>query len=76
MTSKLPVISGEDLIRALEKFGYVRVRQNGSHVRLRHPTDPLRLPVTIPLHDEIAFGTLKRILHDSKISTEELNSIL
>jgi predicted RNA binding protein YcfA (HicA-like mRNA interferase family) len=76
MSSKLPVISGEDLIRALEKFGYIRVRQKGSHVRLRHPTDTLRLPVTIPLHDEIAFGTLKRILRDSKISTEELNSIL
>ena len=76
MSSKLPVISGEDLIRALEKFGYVRVRQKGSHVRLRHPKDTLRLPVTIPLHDEIAFGTLKRILRDAKISTEELNSIL
>jgi len=76
MTSKLPVISGEDLIRALEKFGYVRVRQKGSHVRSRHATDTLRLPVTILLHDEIAFCTPKRILRDSNISTEELNSIL
>lgn len=76
MSSKLPVMSGEDLIRALEKFGYIRVRQKGSHVRLRHATDTLRLPVTILLHDEIAFGTPKRILRDSKISTEELNSIL
>jgi predicted RNA binding protein YcfA (HicA-like mRNA interferase family) len=76
MSSKLPVISGEDLIRTLEKSGYIRVRQKGSHVRLRHATDTLRLPVTIPLHDEIAFGTLKRIPRDSKISTEELNSIL
>jgi predicted RNA binding protein YcfA (HicA-like mRNA interferase family) len=76
MNAKLPVISGEDLIRALEKFGYIRVRQKGSHVRMRHATEALRLPVTVPLHDEIAFGTLKRILRDSKISTEELNSIL
>ena len=60
MTPKLPVVSGENLIRVLEKFGYVRVRQKGSHVRLRHATDPQRLPVTVPLHDEIAFGTLKR----------------
>jgi predicted RNA binding protein YcfA (HicA-like mRNA interferase family) len=64
MNAKLPVISGEDLIRALEKL------------RMRHATEALRLPVTVPLHDEIAFGTLKRILRDSKISTEELNSIL
>ena len=34
MSPKLPVVSGEDLICALEKLGYVRVRQKGSHVRL------------------------------------------
>ena len=76
MSSKPPVISGEDLIRALEKFGDIRVRQKGSHVRLRHATDTRRLPITVPLHDEIAFDTLKRILRDSKTSTEELNSAL
>lgn len=40
MTPKLPVLPGEELIRALGKFGYVAVRQKGSHVRLRHPSDP------------------------------------
>jgi predicted RNA binding protein YcfA (HicA-like mRNA interferase family) len=75
-SSKPTVISGEDLIRAPKKFDYVRVRQKGSHVRFRHPTDTLCLPVTIPLYNEIAVGTLKRILRDAKISTEELNSIL
>jgi predicted RNA binding protein YcfA (HicA-like mRNA interferase family) len=34
MSSKLPVISGDDLVKALEKFGYAVVRQKGSHVRL------------------------------------------
>ena len=76
MTPRLPVISGDLLIRVLERFGYARVRQKGSHVRLIHPTDVRRLAVTVPLHDEIAFGTLKRILRDSKISTEELISEL
>ena len=33
MSPKLPVISGEQLIRALRKFGYISVRQTGSHVR-------------------------------------------
>ncbi len=54
MSPKLPVVSGADLIRALGKFGYVAVRQKGSHVRLRHASDPRRLPVTVPLHAEIA----------------------
>ena len=42
MTPKLPAISGDDLIKALGKFGYVTVRQHGSHVRMHHPTDAQR----------------------------------
>ena len=76
MTPKLPVISGDKLIRALGKFGYVAVRQKGSHVRLRHPTDHQRVPVTVPLHDEIAFGTLRRILRDANVTVEQLLSVL
>ena len=76
MTPKLPVVSGNDVIRALSKFGYAVVRQKGSHVRLRHPSDPQRLPVTVPMHKELAFGTLRRILRDSGISVDQLLSVL
>jgi len=76
MSPKLPVISGDQLIRALAKFGYAAVRQKGSHVRLRHSTDVQRVPVTVPLHNEIAFGTLRRILRDSGVTVEQLVSAL
>ena len=76
MSPKLPVLSGQDLIRALGKFGYAAVRQKGSHVRLRHSVDPQRPPVTVPLHAEIAFGTLRRILRDAGVTVEELLSAL
>jgi len=76
MNPRLPVVSGKQLIRVLERFGYEVVRQKGSHVRLRHARDPQRVAVTVPLHDEIAFGTLKRILQDAKISVEQLVSSL
>ena len=76
MSPKLPVVSGADLIRALAKFGYVAVRQKGSHVRLRHATDPQRVPVTVPLHNQIAFGTLRRILRDAALTVEQLSSAL
>jgi predicted RNA binding protein YcfA (HicA-like mRNA interferase family) len=52
------------------------VRQKGSHVRLRHSTDPQRVPVTVPLHSEIAFGTLRRILRDAAITVEQLLAAL
>lgn len=76
MTPKMPVVSGEELIRALAKFGYVAVRQKGSHVRLRHATETSRQPVTVPLHDEVAFGTLRRILRDARITIEDVLSAL
>ena len=76
MSPKLPVISGDQLIRALAKVGYAAVRQKGSHVRLRHSTDVQRVPVTVPLHNEIAFGTLRRILRDSGVTVEQLVSAL
>jgi predicted RNA binding protein YcfA (HicA-like mRNA interferase family) len=76
MSPKLPALSGEELIGVLRKYGYEVVRQKGSHVRLRNETDPQRLPVTVPLHKELAKGTLKNILSDSAISVHELISHL
>jgi predicted RNA binding protein YcfA (HicA-like mRNA interferase family) len=47
---KLPRgVSANDLIRALEHPGYEKIRQKGSHVRLRHEGPPPH-PITIPLH--------------------------
>ena len=59
MSPKLPVVSGENLIRALQKLGYEIIRQKGSHVRLYPPADSHRKPTTVPLHNEIARKTLK-----------------
>ncbi len=76
MTAKLPVVSGQDLIRALERFGYQAVRQRGSHVRLRDDRDPQHLPLTVPLHKEIKRGLLRRILRDANLSAEKLADLL
>ncbi len=72
MSPKLPVVSGDELIRTLEKFGYVAVRQKGSHVRLRHHSDPSRTPLSVPLHSTVAPGLLRRILRDAQITVEQL----
>ena len=74
--SKLPVVSGDDLVRALAKIGYVVVRQKGSHMRLRHGTDPSRKPLSVPRHPEIKRGLLKDIMRDAGISAEELIELL
>lgn len=56
--AKLPVASGREVVRALEKIGYVLDRQKGSHMILRHSALPHRR-LTVPDHKEIAKGTLR-----------------
>jgi predicted RNA binding protein YcfA (HicA-like mRNA interferase family) len=56
-------LTGGQLIKALEKFGYEKTRQSGSHVRLTcaHPDVH---NITVPLHDPLRIGTLSSILYD------------
>lgn len=76
MTPKLPVVSGDELVKALGKFGYIEVRQKGSHIRMRHAEDPSRKPLTIPRHKTLKRGLLKEILRDARISVEQLAEVL
>ena len=64
----LPVISGNECIAVLRRFGYEVVRTRGSHVRLR----ALRhRPVTVPLHRELDRGTLREILRTAGVTVQE-----
>ncbi len=74
--SSLPVISGRETIAALERLGYVAVRQKGSHVRLRHPSDPARAPLTVPDHKELKSGTLRAIIRDAGLSVDQFVELL
>jgi predicted RNA binding protein YcfA (HicA-like mRNA interferase family) len=76
MSPKLPVVSGEELIRALKKLGDEAVRQKGSHVRLYPPANSNRKPTTVPLHDELARKTLKQIMQDANLTVEKLIELI
>ena len=54
-------LSGADLIKRLNRFGYVMSRQTGSHVRLTSQAHGEH-HVTIPNHDPLRIGTLAAIL--------------
>jgi predicted RNA binding protein YcfA (HicA-like mRNA interferase family) len=56
-------VSGRELVRALETFGYVVVRQSGSHIRLTTTTRPEH-SVTVPDHDALRVGTLAGVVAD------------
>jgi predicted RNA binding protein YcfA (HicA-like mRNA interferase family) len=68
---KLKRISGEEAIRRLEKLGFQRIRQRGSHVVLKKQTSEGDIGCVVPLHKELAVGTLRGILRQAKLSIEE-----
>jgi predicted RNA binding protein YcfA (HicA-like mRNA interferase family) len=69
--SDLRRVSGEEAIRALERLGFIRVRQRGSHVVLKRQTPQGAVGCVVPLHRELAVGTLKGILKQAKILPHE-----
>ncbi len=64
---KLPVLSGAELIRLLERLGFVQVRQRGSHIALRRGS----VGCIVPLHRELKTGTLAGILRQAGVSQNE-----
>jgi predicted RNA binding protein YcfA (HicA-like mRNA interferase family) len=63
---KLRRISGQDAIRGLERLGFEQVRQRGSHVVLKKITSEGEIGCVVPLHSELAIGTLLGILKQAK----------
>ena len=72
MSPALPVVSGADVVAALTKGGFTRVSQRGSHVKMRKDD----CVAIVPLHRELAQGTLGSILRQAGLSREELLTLL
>ena len=68
---KLPRISGAEVVRALTRLGFEKIRQSGSHVVMRRGA----VGCVIPMHSEVKVGTLAGILRQAKVSTDEFNDV-
>jgi len=73
--TKLPVVSGRDVIKALSKIGYEFDHQRGSHIVLRLVQSPFRR-ITVPDHKEIAKGTPRSIIREVGMTLEEFSELL
>ena len=69
--TRLPRARGREIIRALERLGFVAVRARGSHVFLKHSDGRV---TTVPVHASETIGPvlLRSILRDVELSVEEL----
>ena len=75
MGSKDPILTPKEIIRALEKIGFQKSSRKGSHAKYKNQSFPVRI-VIIPIHSEIAKGTLKSILEQANISLEDFLNLL
>ena len=69
---KLPQISGIELVKRLRKYGFVVVRQKGSHIRLEKNTETGTIKITVPDHDVLKKGTWHHILKAAGLKLEEI----
>ena len=68
---RLRRVSGQETVRALERLGFVQMRQRGSHVVLKKQTPEGEVGCVVPVHKELAIGTLRGILRQAKVTVEE-----
>jgi len=68
---ELPHLSGKEVIRILERLGFTQVRQRGSHVVMKKSTPKEDIGCVVPLHKDVAIGTLRSILRQGRITVKE-----
>jgi len=64
---KLPRVSGDEVVRRLERLGFAVVRQRGSHVIMRRGA----IGCVVPAHRQLKVGTLSGVLRQARVSPEE-----
>jgi predicted RNA binding protein YcfA (HicA-like mRNA interferase family) len=73
---KLPIVSGAQAVKALGRLGFSVDRQRGSHIVLKKITAEGQRGCVIPMHREVAIGTLRSALKMAGVSPEEFKDAL
>ena len=69
---KLPRVKATETIRALEKLGFYKVSQKGSHVKMKKTlNDNTNITCVVPLHRKTLAVGIKNILNQAGVSTEQ-----
>jgi len=63
----LPVLSGHEVVKRLERLGFIQLRQRGSHVVMRRGS----VGCVVPLHRELKTGTLAGVIRQAQLTAEE-----
>ena len=74
--TKLPVISGHKVIKALSKAGWTHRRTKGNHAVLAKVMNDQKIALVVPIHREIDKGTLIEIIRQARLKREEFVKLL
>ena len=76
MTDRLPSLRPKQVIRALQRAGFIVARTSGSHCRLIHQANAAR-KVTVPVHNtDLKRGTLRAIIAQAGLTVPEFIALL
>lgn len=73
---RVPIVSGGEAVRALQRLGFNVDRQRGSHVVMKKLAAAGEIGCVIPMHREVAAGTLRSALKMAGVSVEEFTEAL
>jgi predicted RNA binding protein YcfA (HicA-like mRNA interferase family) len=74
--TKVPSLEYKKVVKALQRDGWVVVRQKGSHIRLQKRKQDEVLKLTIPAHLPIKRSTLSHILKQARLSVDEFLELM
>ncbi len=72
----MPSLSYREVIRGLQRDGWVVVRQRGSHIRLHKRSETRVLKVTVPAHRSVKRSTLREILKQAELDMQRFLELL
>jgi predicted RNA binding protein YcfA (HicA-like mRNA interferase family) len=73
---KVPSLNYPQLVKALQRDGWVVVRQKGSHIRLQKRVGDEVLKIIVPAHKPIKRSTLAHILKQGRLELERFLELL
>lgn len=74
--AKLPILSAHKIIKALKNIGFDVVSQKGSHIKMKKKTSNETFTAIIPNYTEVPVGTLKSIIRQAGVSTDDFIKLL
>jgi len=70
----LPVLSGQEVVRVFESFGWSVARQKSSHIIMTKEGETATL--SIPNHKEVARGTLRGLIRSANLTVDEFVKVI